>query len=157
MKHCLKMKKAILLIFQLSTGTLLLTSCPGKFGDFSVVFPNGYKYLRISGGYHVITKKNPVSGADIIYIDADVSLIGYQHPFIFGRVTTPSSLIEASNVVPGFFVLNVEDGGKQTGLKEKEWSKRLTELEINEIILLSPREFVSEKNPLIDSGLLRIE
>ena len=151
------MKKAILLIFLLATGILLLTFCPGQFGDFSVIFPNGYKYLRISGGYHVITKKSPVSGADIIHIDADVSLIGYQHPFIVGRVTTPSSLIEASNVVLGFFVSNVQDGEKQTGLIEKEWSKRLTELEINKINLLSPRKFASKENPLINSGLLRIE
>ena len=156
-RRALNVKKAFLLIFLLATATLLLASCSGQFGDFSVIFPYEYKYLRITSGYHVITKKNPVSGADVIYIDADVSLIGYQHPFIAGRVTTPSSLIKASNVVLGFFVLNVQDGEKQTGLKEKELSKKLAELEINEIILLSPREFASKKSPLINSRLLRIE
>lgn len=151
------MKKVSLLTLLLATATLLSASCSGQYGYFSIIFPHGYKYSRITSDYHVITKKNPVSGADVIDVAADVSLIGYHHPFIAGKVTAPSNLVEASNVVLGFFVLNVQDGDKHTGLREEEFSKWLKELGINEIIMLSPKEFASEKNPLIASGLLRIE
>lgn len=151
------MEKTLIVFILFATTTLLSTSCSVQFGRSIVVFPCGHKYSSITSGYHVITRRDPVSGADSFYIFADVSLIAYHHPFIVGRITTPSIRLGPPNGELGYFVLNVQNGDKQTGLKEAELSRWLQAVGIDSIHLLSPGEFSSKKNPLVTSGFLTIE
>ena len=137
--------------------TLISVSCSGKHGDFAVAFPNGYQYVRITNDYHVITSRNPVSGSNEIFVSANISIIGYHHPFIAGRVTEPTPLVETSEVVLGYFIVDVEDGSKQTGLSECEFWNKLRSLDLTRVDLMTPIDFASERNPFVASGLLRIE
>lgn len=124
----LKTPKIYLILFLLMP---FISAC----GDYSIVLPNSYQLVRITG-YEVAI----VDSTRHFVVEPNIDKYAVSGNFVIGHVSLPEHG-RPTDSVPGYFILDTSNKSVKLGLTKEQWTELISKENIQEFKLINPSRF----------------